>query len=188
MKNILTLSLLSLLGMGLSLQAQSTSFLAGTDFAADLPEYQVGFTLTDGSGLVNAAGTDAIGNSFSLFFDNPVDMSALASNDATIEFTAGAGHAANSSFSISLFDSGFASSYDLSGFSFSDTLAVSTTLDRSGSINLADVQGLTVNTGGLTGSVVNVDVTSFTIVPEPSTYALIAGFAAFLFVAIRRRK
>ena len=28
----------------------------------------------------------------------------------------------------------------------------------------------------------------FTIVPEPSTYALIAGFAAFVFVAIRRRK
>jgi hypothetical protein len=26
------------------------------------------------------------------------------------------------------------------------------------------------------------------VVPEPSTYALIAGFAAFLFVAIRRRK
>ena len=25
-------------------------------------------------------------------------------------------------------------------------------------------------------------------VPEPSTYALLAGFAAFLFVAIRRRK
>jgi len=25
-------------------------------------------------------------------------------------------------------------------------------------------------------------------VPEPSTYALIAGFAAFIFVAIRRRK
>lgn len=29
---------------------------------------------------------------------------------------------------------------------------------------------------------------SFSVVPEPSTYALIAGFAAFVFVAIRRRK
>jgi hypothetical protein len=30
--------------------------------------------------------------------------------------------------------------------------------------------------------------TAFNVVPEPSTYALIAGFAAFVFVAIRRRK
>ena len=29
---------------------------------------------------------------------------------------------------------------------------------------------------------------SASAVPEPSTYALIAGFAAFVFVAIRRRK
>lgn len=28
----------------------------------------------------------------------------------------------------------------------------------------------------------------YSVVPEPSTYALIAGFVAFLFVAIRRRK
>ena len=31
-------------------------------------------------------------------------------------------------------------------------------------------------------------VDSFSVVPEPSTYALLAGFAAFLFVAIKRRK
>lgn len=35
---------------------------------------------------------------------------------------------------------------------------------------------------------VYVDNISVSAVPEPSTYALIAGFAAFLFVAIRRRK
>jgi hypothetical protein len=33
-----------------------------------------------------------------------------------------------------------------------------------------------------------IDNVSISAVPEPSTYALIAGFAAFLFVAIRRRK
>ena len=37
--------------------------------------------------------------------------------------------------------------------------------------------------GGIAGAGLGISV-----VPEPSTYALIAGFAAFLFVAIRRRK
>ena len=32
------------------------------------------------------------------------------------------------------------------------------------------------------------DTLSISVVPEPSTYALFAGFAAFLFVAIKRRK
>ena len=35
---------------------------------------------------------------------------------------------------------------------------------------------------------VAIDNVSVSVVPEPSTYALLAGFAAFLFVAIRRRK
>lgn len=34
----------------------------------------------------------------------------------------------------------------------------------------------------------NTDSLTVSAVPEPSTYALIAGFAAFLFVAIKRRK
>ena len=39
------------------------------------------------------------------------------------------------------------------------------------------------NGGGIAGQGLGISV-----VPEPSTYALIAGFVAFLFVAIRRRK
>ena len=37
-------------------------------------------------------------------------------------------------------------------------------------------------------SAIVVDDINVSAVPEPSTYALLAGFAAFLFVAIRRRK
>lgn len=49
----------------------------------------------------------------------------------------------------------------------------------------ADSLGLGVNvtSGGIGGTGLTISV-----VPEPSTYALIAGFAAFVFVAIRRRK
>lgn len=43
--------------------------------------------------------------------------------------------------------------------------------------------------GGATGNWVAVDnISLVTVVPEPSTYALLIGFSAFLFVAIRKRK
>ena len=49
--------------------------------------------------------------------------------------------------------------------------------------DLTLINAVAVDGGGFTGSGVSISV-----VPEPSTYALIAGFAAFLFAAIRRRK
>tara|TARA_B100001093_G_scaffold387777_1_gene373813 strand:- start:1846 stop:2769 length:924 start_codon:yes stop_codon:yes gene_type:complete len=42
--------------------------------------------------------------------------------------------------------------------------------------------------GGNAHNYVTIDHIGLTVVPEPSTYALLAGFAAFLFVAIKRRK
>ena len=54
---------------------------------------------------------------------------------------------------------------------------------------LGDAWG-SVNTGGNGRNFINLDHIGLSVspVPEPSTYALLAGFAAFLFVAIKRRK
>lgn len=46
----------------------------------------------------------------------------------------------------------------------------------------------TDTSGGATGNWVAVDNIALSTVPEPSTYALLIGFSAFLFVAIRKRK
>jgi len=55
---------------------------------------------------------------------------------------------------------------------------------NAGQISAADAGlGIRVVSGGIGGTGLTISV-----VPEPSTYALIAGFAAFVFVAIRRRK
>jgi hypothetical protein len=185
MKYILTLTT-SILLLSSSLFGQTWN--AGTDFGVLVADsdatYSPGFTLTDNPTSISAVGTDGPGNAISLWFNTAVDMSLLSSNGAVLTFTTNAGHVATTSFSLSLLNSSFDLLDDLSGLSFGDSSLVSSTSAASG---LSDVKNILVNTGGI-GDAVNVNIQSISIVPEPSTYALIAGFAAFLFVAIRRRK
>ena len=182
MKNLLLITLV--LGFSSSLFGQTWN--AGTDFGvlvADADaQYSPGFTLTDNPTSISAVGNDAASSNISLWFNSPVDMSGLATNGATLTFTTNAGHAATTSFSISMLDSGFSLLGDISGFSFSDPEAVSTTLSSSG---LNDVQNMVVNMGGI-GDGVNIDITYFGLVPEPSTYALILAALVLGFVALRR--
>ena len=174
--------------MAISLNCHGIQIYAGTDFVADSdPSYSPGFTLTDGANTVTAVGTDAPGNAISLWFNNTVDMSHLLSSGISLSFTVNTNvpaHAANSSFSISLFDSTFGSEDIITGFNWADTSLVSSTLS-SATIDLTDVQNIVINTGGI-GDAVNVDIIGWGI-PEPSTYALILGGLALGFVALKRK-
>jgi hypothetical protein len=185
-KIIITLTVLLSSILGCTLNAQTWNAI--TDFTADLPEYQTGFTLTNNADSISAVGTDATGNSFYLYFDNGgVDMSALLNPSATARLIYTDSNAAVSSYTLSLEDYDSVTNWALAGFSMADSTLYSSN-NGSGTADLTNISGIGLNTGGLTGDAVNMTITGFEIVPEPSTYALIAGFAAFLFVAIRRRK
>ena len=75
--------------------------------------------------------------------------------------------------------------------SITSTGAFSLSYDVAAGNNIAQVgfqmTGVNANPATDWGNV-QISGLSATAVPEPSTYALIAGFAAFVFVAIRRRK
>ena len=74
----------------------------------------------------------------------------------------------------------------VSGQDFSLSFAPTAGMVTQAGFVVDGANGLSTQTlGGIEAN--NLDLT-VSPVPEPSTYALIAGFAAFLFVAIRRRK
>ena len=68
--------------------------------------------------------------------------------------------------------------------SASDNLVVTRNVTGS----LAEIDQVRLILDGSMGAGDYMIIDNFSIVPEPSTYALLAGFAAFLFVAVKRRK
>ncbi|MDA0848635.1 MAG: PEP-CTERM sorting domain-containing protein [Verrucomicrobia bacterium] len=135
---------------------------------------------------ISFSGSD-LGNVVSAYWDTAQDLSSWAT--ATEAIISGSMTSAPTSvFDVILYDSNF-NTVTLSGGSWvnisnvgSDALVI-----PANSFAWNDVTAFDINTGGA-GETVTGTITNISIVPEPSTYALIAGFAAFLFVAIRRRK
>lgn len=140
----------------------------------------------------------ADGNKFmeaSYYLENPGDNLGWAGQTLTLSgnvdvATLDSRYSANAFIKVLDVDAGYAT-VALESVSITSTGAFSLSYDVAegnliGQIGF-NVLGLNANPSTDWGSVQISGLTA-TAVPEPSTYALIAGFAAFMFVAIRRRK
>jgi hypothetical protein len=162
--------------------AQVLDFTSGVTIDTN---YDTFGSTSSGSGI-SFSGSD-LGNVVSAYWDSAQDLSSWATaTEAIISGTMTS--APTSVFDVILYDSSF-NTVTLSGGSWvnlsnsgTDALVI-----PANSFAWNDVTAFDINTGGA-GDTVAGTITNISIVPEPSTYALIAGFAAFLFVAIRRRK
>jgi hypothetical protein len=182
MKKLLTI-LLSLVFMASISFAQTLDFSSANGFQID-PAYDT---------MGSTAGTDGISFSgldnqvISGFWASSQNLSSWAT--ATEAHVLGTMSQTQSSlYSVTLYDSSFAT-ITLTGGEWGKIADNTDTVDLnipSQSFAWEDVSAIDFNTGGA-GSPVAGTISSI-VVPEPSTYALLAGFAAFLFVAIRRRK
>jgi hypothetical protein len=183
MKKILTTLLTFAFVANISF-AQSLDLTSGAGFSIDSSFDTMGTTV--GASGISFNGLD--NQVISGFWSTAQDLSAWST--ATEAYVLGTITTAPSSlYSVTLYDSAF-NTITLTGGEWGkiseDTTQVDLTIP-SASFAWSDVSFIDINTGGA-GSSVAGSISSITVVPEPSTYALIAGFAAFLFVAIRRRK
>lgn len=181
MKKILT-TLITLALLANVSSAQSIDFTSGFTIDSD---YDTMGTTQSASGITfNGLDNQVISGVFS----STLDLSSWST--ATEAHVFGTMTTSPTSlYSVALYDSAF-NTIVLSGGEWGkiDTTTSSVDLNiPSDSFAWNDVVALDINTGGA-GSPVAGTLTGISIVPEPSTYALIAGFAAFLLVAIRRRK
>jgi len=161
--------------------ANSYDLTSGVSIDTDYTDFP---SASAGSSGVSFSGTDQ--NTLSVLFDATQDFSGWDSFDLTVSGSLTS--APSTLFGIVFYDSAFnTSEYEAGAFSSLDTEGSATlTLTAVNSADWSDIVAFDMVTGG-GGDPLAGTLTSFAV-PEPSTYALIAGFAAFLFVAIRRRK
>jgi hypothetical protein len=176
--------LLSLLASALIVQfasAQALSISYGSPIAAGATTFTnadsiaIGFldgdTFTSFHSTVTAPGPGGVAG-FANGFYEATDF-AFTGENAVIQVTAGSniGYVSSSAWTQPIASSAPPATPSANVFTLSGTDASIFTLT-----NIVVDPGLT-GIGGL----------GLSVVPEPSTYALLAGFAAFIFVAIRRR-
>ena len=181
MKNLL-ITLISLGFVANVSFAQSLDFTSG--FSID-PTYDTIGSTVSGSGITFSGVDNQV---ISGFWASAQDLSAWST--ATEAYVIGSITSVPSSvYSVILYDSAF-NTKTLTGGEWGNISSTTETVDLAipaGSFAWNDVSAIDLTTGGAGASLAGT-ISSITVVPEPSTYALIAGFAAFLFVAVRRRK
>lgn len=183
MKKILLTSL-SMLVVASFAHAQATTSYDLTSGVSIDTAYTDFPTASAGASGVSFSGTDQ--NTLSILFDSTQDLSDWYNFDLTVSGSLTS--APTTLFGIVFYDSAF-NIAEYGGGSFTElNLDGETSLSLSSNSisDWSDIVAFDMVTGG-GGDPVAGTITQIAV-PEPSTYALLAGFAAFLFVAIRRRK
>lgn len=149
--------------------------------------------VTQNATTITIAGTAHDDNGWGVYNLTPFDASAMHS--ITITGQLDAGNAATS-FNVQFFDDSFgAHAFTISSSSFltGATTTVSIPIDSWGGINSAQLNAWTIGGGGTTTTGPAFRMTldqlalSSSAIPEPGTYAALAGVAVFGFVVWRRR-
>ena len=176
--------LIPLLGLLLAASfsyAQSVDLTSGVSVDTDYTDFS--------SASATASGVTFSGNdqqTLSVLFDAAQDLTGWENYSLTINGSMSS--APSTLFGIVFYDDNFnTAEFESAAFSDLASGSATATFATDGGLDWSAVTAFDLVTGGGGDSTAGT-LTSFSSVPEPSTYALIAGFAAFVFVAIRRRK
>tara|TARA_B100001093_G_scaffold143140_1_gene135606 strand:+ start:917 stop:1477 length:561 start_codon:yes stop_codon:yes gene_type:complete len=184
MKTLLT-TLTSLL-LSATMSFAALDFTSG--FSIDSAYDTVGSTV-DPDGIAFSTTIGVLGGTISGFWNAPQDASDFSSQ--ALAAIGAMSSAPSLNYTLTFYDSSFAFT-TVSVANWANVLSdVPPALGTSGTADSlfawTDVNAIDINISAGGDVALAGTLTGIAAVPEPSTYALLAGFAAFIFVAIRRR-
>ena len=152
-------------------------------------DYDTIGSTVDSNGISISTTIGVLGGTISGFWDSAQDASDFSSQALAVIGTMTAAPSLN--YTLTFYDSSFAST-TVAVANWADVLpdvppALGTSGTADSSFAWTDVSAIDINISAGGDVALAGTLTDIAAVPEPSTYALLAGFAAFIFVAIRRR-